>query len=306
MAGIHSPSVFKPEDYTYKGAYYTGTDDDMAWSYSGDHQDLIANIGSDAFEALPTQCDSCGSWFAHGVAFQHDPTGDYVGIGHICASDLWVLPDFATKERRRREKAAKTRRENRERKEAGSKWLAEHFTRPQEMIDALEGDDTLRSLAGSKGNYALSVWRDMIGNARKWGSLTERQVAFAEKLVTEVETEIEEAKTRPLAPPRIDVPVTDERITFTGEILSVKWKEGPVYGSGAWKMTVRDDRGFVVWGTMPSSIDGEKGDRVQFDATVKPSDDDPTFGFFSRPTKGTNLSMDKEPETLEELEAMVT
>jgi hypothetical protein len=51
-------------------------------------------------------------------------------------------------------------------------------------------------------------------------------------------------------------------------------------------MTVRDDRGFLVWGSVPAALGGiEQGDRVQFNATVTKSDRDETFGFFKRPTK---------------------
>jgi len=56
-------------------------------------------------------------------------------------------------------------------------------------------------------------------------------------------------------------------------------------------MTVKDNNGFVVWGSIPS-IDGRvancaKGDTITFSATVTPSDKDPKFGFFKRPTKAT-------------------
>ena len=50
---------------------------------------------------------------------------------------------------------------------------------------------------------------------------------------------------------------------------------------GSQKCTLKDDRGFVVWG---GNI-GEKGDKVSFMATVVVSDNDPKFGFYKRPTK---------------------
>jgi hypothetical protein len=65
-----------------------------------------------------------------------------------------------------------------------------------------------------------------------------------------------------------------------------------------WKMLVRDDSGFKVWGSIPSKLhepveeNGEwltgqamKGKRVSFVAAVEPSKDDQKFGFFKRPTK---------------------
>lgn len=51
-------------------------------------------------------------------------------------------------------------------------------------------------------------------------------------------------------------------------------------------MKVRDDRGFIVWGTVPSAFDHELvGSKVKFSATVEASNDDPSFGFFKRSTQ---------------------
>ena len=54
-------------------------------------------------------------------------------------------------------------------------------------------------------------------------------------------------------------------------------------------MTVKDDRGFRVWGTIPSAINPSVGDRVAFTATVEKSDKDSTFGFYTRPSKARML-----------------
>jgi hypothetical protein len=80
-------------------------------------------------------------------------------------------------------------------------------------------------------------------------------------------------------------PVIEGRITITGKVLTVK-EQFSAYGSTI-KMLVLDERGFKVWGTMPSAIMGEqcKGKRVTFTAKVTVSDDDETFGFYNRPTK---------------------
>lgn len=84
-------------------------------------------------------------------------------------------------------------------------------------------------------------------------------------------------------------PVIEGRIAITGKVLSVK-EHFNAYGS-ALKILVKDDRGFKVWGTLPSAIAGQgcKDKRVTFTATVKVSDDDETFGFYSRPVKAELL-----------------
>ena len=100
-------------------------------------------------------------------------------------------------------------------------------------------------------------------------------------------------------------PVIEGKLTITGEVVSVKWKEN-AYG-GRLVMTVKDDRGFKVWGTVPASIQSvasltdptdfrqlDRGDRVAFKATVTKSDTDETFGFFKRPTEAVVLTTTQE------------
>ena len=78
-------------------------------------------------------------------------------------------------------------------------------------------------------------------------------------------------------------------VVITGTIISTKWQESYYYGSsGTLKMLVQDDRGFKVYGTVPRSLEGDlQGERVTFIATVTPSENDPNFGFYSRPKKAS-------------------
>jgi hypothetical protein len=117
-------------------------------------------------------------------------------------------------------------------------------------------------------------------------------------------------------------PVETGRIVLTGEIIGTKVVEGD-YGT-AYKITLKDDRGFRVYGSLAKAlvekfedefmaahldedgnypsytygyacwflgVDGDaddkgiKGRRITFTATVEASSDDKGFGFFSRPTK---------------------
>ena len=82
-------------------------------------------------------------------------------------------------------------------------------------------------------------------------------------------------------------PCPTGRVGITGEILAIKLQEG--YYGDTWKMLVKDDRGFKVWGSIPSSLHASRGARVSFMAAVEPSADDDKFGFFKRPTKAVNL-----------------
>lgn len=115
-------------------------------------------------------------------------------------------------------------------------------------------------------------------------SLSEKQLAAAEAMVArDAERAAEAAAARP---------VVEGRQVITGEILSVKVVENDF--GGTIKMTVRDDRGFRVFGTMPGALAGDHsvqaGARVELTATVKASDRDKDFGFFSRPAKASVLA----------------
>jgi len=83
-----------------------------------------------------------------------------------------------------------------------------------------------------------------------------------------------------------DVPVTDDRVQITGEVVGIKWVQGYGYSSpDVKKIVVLDDRGFKVYGSCPSSLDAERGDRITFMAKIEASRNDSQFGFFKRPTK---------------------
>jgi Winged helix-turn-helix DNA-binding len=87
------------------------------------------------------------------------------------------------------------------------------------------------------------------------------------------------------------------RVAIIGAVLWVEEVEvvyrqtnGINFVRDAWRMRVRDNRGFEVLGTVPKFLLGiKRGGSVEFVATVKPSKDDPSFGFFSRPRPANAL-----------------
>lgn len=114
----------------------------------------------------------------------------------------------------------------------------------------------------------------------RFGSLSDAQIDAARKgLEREAADTAEKAAAGPLAEGEYEI---------TGEIVSTRWQDGGQYGPSL-KMLVKLDNGNKVWGTKPSRLDADKGDRIAFTAEVKRSDDDEHFGFFSRP-KGARLA----------------
>lgn len=83
--------------------------------------------------------------------------------------------------------------------------------------------------------------------------------------------------------------VPEGRVLITGTVLAFKVQES-IYGD-VLKMLVQDDRGFRVWGSVPSSLDdAERESRITFTATVTASDKDAKFGFFKRPAKAAVIT----------------
>lgn len=75
---------------------------------------------------------------------------------------------------------------------------------------------------------------------------------------------------------------------ITGQIETIYWKDTD-WGSRQ-VMTVLDQRGFKVWGTVPSKLsDAKVGAKVSFEAEIE-AGSDTGFGFFKRPKKAQLLA----------------
>lgn len=162
------------------------------------------------------------------------------------------------------------------------RWIAEDETRKE--IEAF-------CLMAAGGSEFIANMRDAL---HEWGRLTENQEAAVRKAMARAEKrEVERNAEWEAA---ADCP--EGRVEVTGVILSVDIRE-TAFGS-QWKMLVRDDSGFKVWGSIPQKLkeqtetflnhqffDGTdlKGKRVSFIAAITPSKDDQKFGFLKRPTK---------------------
>lgn len=130
----------------------------------------------------------------------------------------------------------------------------------------------------------------------EWGHLSEKQEAAVRKIMDDrKEREASRAAARD-AEHAAAAPCPSGRTEITGTIISTDLREN-AFGS-QWKMLVRDDSGFKIWGSVPSKLfelcaendvwprgDDLRGKRITFTAAVEVSDRDEKFGFFKRPTK---------------------
>lgn len=104
----------------------------------------------------------------------------------------------------------------------------------------------------------------------------------------------EQAKVEREAQAATSEPVPEGKDVVTGVVSKTDVKDNPYDGSIRFVMTVTDDRGFKVWGSIPSTLvrtverhDDLVGKKVSFTATLNRSDRDEFFGFFKRPSKAS-------------------
>lgn len=215
-------------------------------------------------------------WKCNGTGFLPEYAGIYQGVCFGCngAQGKYTTQRKLDRNAKARERyAAKkeaeriARLERKEAERAEAKSLADR-TREQ-FVAANPG--IVEALAVLGGDFG----KDLRERLDEFGALTERQTAAALRIAAEKATEP--------AP----TPVVEGRIEIVGKVSTTKWVDN-AYG-GALKMLVLDDRGFKVWGTVPSALEVSQGDRVTFTATVTASTDDESFGWYKRPSKAEVL-----------------
>lgn len=297
----HCERHLVPADYEFEASVYLGSEKLDADPADYGYGDLVRENLAEAFGDLSfacyvydslcqrddlvpggnferkRTCDVCGAGFNYGVALRH-ASGHLVVVGWQCGLKLFAeqLSAKQYQDKRMRKAAAQARRRARA-LVAARKYLAENGLEYMEQAK----------------HYIL---RDMFARMVQYDNprLTEKQQAFARKLIKE---ERNPAPQQPTAP-KCDAP-EGKGLAVKGEILSIKLRAN-AYGERV-VMTVQDERGFRCWGTAPSSFENrpddpavscrlEKGDNVEFVANLERSDDDPTFAFFKRPRKCVRLN----------------
>ena len=231
------------------------------WGY----HDARDNCTEDSrFEHKGT-CDHCGAHFHYGAAYMNEE-GEFAIVGNICASNKLNLTahEYQDAKLRAAVKSAKSR-------VAANKALAALAPNRREALE-----------------FDHFIVKSIRGNFRKWHSLSLKQWALVKKIIRE-EGEKAIAKANEPTPVAIPTELLAGRHTISGILLHTKVEPGYTYNSFVTKMLVRDDRGFKVWGSLPSALHGyvEKGDRITFDTKVEVSNKDECFGFIKRPSKAS-------------------
>ena len=270
----HRPSVINPADYRFV-SFHSHRPDDYAIALMEQEtfrQHMAATGGKFSSHDHGGACHICGNVHAITVArFYHVPSNTYVEVGETCANKLdgGEALDFRSfREKLKRGAAAAAG------KAKAQRFLAEKGISPAWDVYTKDSGDT----------FAETTVCDIVSKLVRYGSISDKQVSFIGKLLKQIADAPAIAAAR-AAEAEAAAPVPTGRMTVTGEVLTVKEMD-TAFGYTV-KMLVRAEPGYKLWGTVPSAIadDIKRGDTVTFTATLKPSDDDEKFGFFSRPSK---------------------
>jgi len=252
-------------------------------------------------------CHICGNGNCiYTAVFYHPKTNEYIRTGLDCAEKLDMADERAFKAFR--DGIDDARRLQKGKNKAKAVLADAGLTRAWEIYtldtDGLRALGAVRTITSDGQSHdvrteELGKLADIVDRLVKWGSLSEKQLNFVGLLVKRIDNKVAyeaEQAARKAAEQANAADCPKGKVKISGEILSTKVVDG-YYGLQT-KMLVREDLGFKVWGSLPAAIgSAKKGDRVTFTATVKPSDDDSKFGFFSRPTKASVTSTAAEPVT---------
>lgn len=270
----HRPAELDPATYQYIGWMYQGHSEEVLEAIHGAFQHDPTELSPEKvqnskrlFEGnykAKSTCDHCGASFYWGNIYRHRPTNQIIVVGHICAERFHLESRGAwIQEQVRRQKEANERRNST--LNAARQWLTEN----QDLIPII----------GEEAQPTHHILINLKNNLFQWGQLTEKQAELARKIDKELKTpKVEGLKT--------DV-IVGKAITITGRVIITRANKSSFgYHQMEYKMLVEDDRGFRVWGSIPSSIGStERNDRVTFIADTERSKEDSSFGFFKRPRK---------------------
>lgn len=274
----HCPSRLVPDDYEYVAQEVTKIEGLGDCIYIQEQRAIIrAHMartgGTYSRHEHGGTCGVCGSVNAiYTVLFYHARTNSYVRTGQECAE---LIDRAAGMGLTRLRAIVKDAREAQAGIKKAKALLADAGLSAAWDIYAVAGE-----VKREEG-----IIRDIVGRIVKWGNMSDAQRGFMGNLMRAIAERPAREAAR-LAEAEAAAPCPTGKVRIVGVVLSVR-EESSGFGyrpKTVFKMLVKADEGFKVWGSIPSGATWGKGDRVDFTATVTPKDGDPKFGFFKRPT----------------------
>lgn len=262
---LHRPSVLVPADYSFVTTFAQPRFDldgecvEEGFGFVEISDFLNANPGIEVF-GNDTRCGSCGARFMQGALFQHT-SGQALFVGRDCAESMDVLADWS-----RVEIAAAKASQGRKLallRQKKAQQIAEIFAAHEGLEDALTTD-----------HYII---RDIKHKLSQYGNLSPAQIALVFKIADEAAKGMVE----------VNIPAPTGRVTFTGKIVAIKYQQPYCYGAvGTYKATIKVEveprKVWLVWVTVPSASEWEKGDTVTVTATLEVGES-AHFAFGKRP-----------------------
>ena len=216
------------------------------------------------------KCTICGTYFRYGMVWEHIPTGDLVHLGHDCADKYSLVASAVSRKGWAKYKKEMENARAEAAKEMKRATIRNKFIEAHELKDAFTHRDD------------HPILKDMMTRLHRWGSLSDKQIAFAKKLAEEIKNP------PPPKPEEIKVTAPEGRTTFTGTIVSCKWYDSQYGGSSKITVKIEEEDGiWLAWGTLPSKVDGncdeQRGRTITLTGTLTHGDE-PHFAFFKRPS----------------------
>jgi hypothetical protein len=261
---VHRPSAIVPAHYLER-VWYSLAHDFEGWPQPPINidnviraQDIAHAAGKRTFGNLGN-CGVCGAHFKHGTLFVHEPTGDLLHMGYDCAAKYECLVDASAAEiERDRIHAATARELTRQRNAAERQAFLDEHAGLEAVLAAGELPASQFQIAADDYRMlgAHGVLADLSRKFSRFRELSPKQVMLAISLYERITTP---PATRPVEIKAIAPTGTGDRVTFTGEIVSVKLSHSQEWGP-SWKCTIKitneDGSVWLAWGSIPNDLLG--------------------------------------------------
>lgn len=231
------------------------------------------------------QCDHCGQRLRYVAVMLHRPSDGLIQVGLTCLGNRFSKTAREIKQMMAEAKAA---RERHAKLDAFLALCAEH----QDLAYATYAWNIGAAAPEGADIWGVGILADIAGKAREYGAVSEKQLAFVSKILTQLDERFAEQERRnaEIAAAKTESgPAPEGRVAVEGTVTKLDTRENAYTGGVRMVMTVTLDNGARVWGTIPAAIveQVEQGARVAFTATFERDSDDETFAFISRPTKAS-------------------
>ena len=308
---IHCPRNIDKTKYEFIGSWYEkGMEGQPQWLLF-ERARILKLIESGewrwADHHRPGQCDICGSHLIYSFVFGCRETGELVRIGGDCTEKFELDGDWNAFNKFKKGiaswrelKAGRTKaaellyasgidgdfalRFTHEQPKAQYAWDEEYVDFYQEWLDnfvaGLGVDIKKRSSQAFKDCHTI---RDIVGKLIKYGKLSPKQTSFLGTLLQRAK-DFKEAERiqrraneeRNQSKKHLDAAIGERVRKLVGEVTVAKDIESH-FGSSTF-FSITTEGGEVVKGFYSGISELERGDKIQFDATVKDHEDDPKWG----------------------------